>query len=84
MTVDLIFITYNRLAYTKLALASVLQDPAEEFRLTIWDNASTDGTREFLRDELRDPRVQKVVLSETNVGQVAAVNEVSRDAVIKE
>lgn len=43
MTIDLVFITYNRLDYTKLALASVLADPREDFSLTIWDNASTDG-----------------------------------------
>jgi SAM-dependent methyltransferase len=42
MTIDLVFITYNRLHYTKLALASVLADPTEQFGLTIWDNASRD------------------------------------------
>jgi len=46
MTIDLVFVTHNRLEYTKLALASVLADPSEEFSLTIWDNASTDGTVE--------------------------------------
>jgi len=49
MTIDLVFITYNRLDYTKLALASVLADPTEEFSLTIWDNASTDGTVEYIK-----------------------------------
>ncbi len=76
MTIDLIFISFNRLEYTKLALASVLADPTEQFSLTIWDNASTDGTRDYLRNEVRDPRIKDVVLSRENVGQIAALNEV--------
>ena len=49
MTIDLVFISYNRLDYTKLALASVLADPTEEFSLTIWDNASIYGMAEYLK-----------------------------------
>jgi len=76
MTIDLLFITYNRLKYTKLALASVLADPSEEFSLTIWDNASTDGTVEYLKNEVSDPRIKDIVFSRENVGQLAAVNEI--------
>jgi len=76
MTIDLVFITYNRLEYTKLALASVLAEPTEEFSLTIWDNASTDGTVEYLKNEVNDQRIADIVFSKENVGQVTAVNEV--------
>ena len=76
MTIDLVFITYNRLEYTKLALASVLAEPTEEFSLTIWDNASTDGTVEYLKNEVNDPRIVDMIFSKANVGQVTAVNEV--------
>ena len=76
MKIDLIFITYNRLEYTKLALASVLADPTEEFSLTIWDNASTDGTVEYLENEVDDPRIADIVFSKKNIGQTAALNEV--------
>ena len=76
MTIDLVFITYNRLEYTKLALASVLADPMEEFSLTIWDNASTDGTVEYLKNEMNDPRISDVIFSKDNIGQAAAVNQV--------
>ncbi len=76
MTIELVFITYERLEYTKLALASVLADPTEEFSLTIWDNASTDGTVEYLKNEVSDPRIVEVVFSKENVGQTAAVNEI--------
>jgi len=76
MTIDLVFITYNRLEYTKLSLASVLADPTEEFSLTIWDNASTDGTVEFIKQEVNDPRIADIVFSRENIGQMAAVNEI--------
>ena len=49
MTIDLIFIAFNLLDYTKLALDSLLADPTEEFSLTIWDNASIYGMVEYLK-----------------------------------
>ena len=76
MKIDLVFITYNRLDYTKLSLASVLADPTEEFALTIWDNASTDGTVEYLKKEANDPRIVEMVFSRENVGQTVAVNAI--------
>jgi hypothetical protein len=76
MKIDLIFLTHNRLDYTRLSLASILADPAEEFSLTIWDNASTDGTVEFLRHEVKDPRIAEIVYSRENVGQISAANHV--------
>ncbi len=76
MNIHIVFITYNRLQYTKLALASVLVDPTEEFSLTIWDNASMDGTVEYLKKEVNDRRITDIILSKENVGQTAAVNQV--------
>lgn len=76
MDTHLVFITFNRIEYTRLALASVLADPTEDFVLTIWDNASTDGTAEYLRKDVRDPRIEDIVLSKENVGQTVAVNTV--------
>lgn len=76
MTIDLVFITYNRLHYTKLALDSILADRDEAFSLTIWDNGSTDGTIEYLKNEVRDPRINDIHFSDENIGQTAAVNTV--------
>jgi len=75
MKIDLVFITYNRLEYTKLAISSLLADPTEEFSLTIWDNGSTDGTREYL-SSLKDGRISRTVFSEENVRLHGAVNDV--------
>lgn len=74
MKIDLIFIAYNRLEYTKLALQSVLADPTEEFCLTIWDNGSTDGTRDYL-SSVDDARIVKKVFARENVGLRGAVND---------
>lgn len=76
MIIDLVFVCHNRLDYTRKAISSVLKDPTEDFRLTIWDNGSTDGTREWLKQHIDDRRVRDVVLSKENVGQTAAVNTV--------
>lgn len=76
MSIDLVFITYNRLEYTKMALASVLADSDEDFSLTIWDNASTDGTAEYLKSEVNDHRIADIVFSKENIGQTAAVNKI--------
>lgn len=75
-SIDLVFITYNRLDYTKISLSSILDDSTEDFSLTIWDNASSDGTAEYLRSELNDPRIKEIVCSKKNIGQIAAVNRI--------
>ena len=73
--IELAFVSYNRLDYTRRSLESVLADPSQRFRLSIWDNASTDGTREYL-EKVSDPRIVDVNLSDENVGQVEAVNTI--------
>jgi GT2 family glycosyltransferase len=74
-SIHLVIMTYNRLEYTKLALPRLLEDPGEEFRLTIWDNASSDGTQDFLRS-LRDRRIDEIVFSPENKGQSYVTNRV--------
>jgi 2-polyprenyl-3-methyl-5-hydroxy-6-metoxy-1,4-benzoquinol methylase len=48
----LLMITYNRLEYTRLALEAVLKLDYPNLRIVVWDNASTDGTVEYLRERL--------------------------------
>lgn len=75
MKIDLMFLTCNRLDYTKLSLPALLSDPNEEFSLVIWDNGSTDGTKELI-SSLEDQRITRKVLSKENIGAVPAINEV--------
>jgi glycosyltransferase involved in cell wall biosynthesis len=79
MKIDMLFITYNRLPYAQISLPALLSDPTEEFSLTIWDNGSTDGTREFL-EKTEDPRIVRKVFSDDNVRLHGAINEVVRQS----
>ena len=76
MNVAIVIATHNRLEYTRKTIAHLLEDPNEEFDLYIWDNASSDETPEYLKDEVKDPRIVEVVLSKENVGQTGAMNYV--------
>jgi glycosyltransferase involved in cell wall biosynthesis len=79
MKIDLLFLSCNRLHYTKHSIPALLADPSEEFSLTIWDNGSTDGSREFL-ESVQDSRIVKKVLSPTNVGAYPVVNQALKDS----
>jgi hypothetical protein len=72
----LLFITYNRLEYTKLALEAVLQVDYPALEILVWDNASTDGTREYLRNRLSGLCNVRLELSAQNVGVVNPMNTV--------
>jgi GT2 family glycosyltransferase len=69
-------VTADGLVYTRLALESLLSDPAlRSLELIVIDNASTDGTRGYLRELASlDPRI-RLVENMCNVGFVAAVNQ---------
>src|SRR5215210_1788191 len=60
-------LTYNRVHLLRQCVENVLARTSHATReIVIWDNGSTDGTREYLAT-ITDPRID-VVLSETNVG----------------
>ena len=75
MNVAIVLVTYNRLEYTKKSIPRLLEDPGEKFDLYLWDNASTDGTQEYLQN-LKDPRIVETICSKDNQGQTAAMNYV--------
>ena len=50
MSAKLLMVTYNRLELTKQTLDSIFKNTKTPFELVIVDNASTDGTVEFLKD----------------------------------
>lgn len=56
MSVDILFLAFNRFAYTKVAwqllLANTDWDRAD--RLVVYDDGSEDGTRDWLIDQCRD------------------------------
>ena len=66
--IAVVVLTHNRLDLLRKCVENVLMRTSPLTReIIIWDNASSDGTAEYLRS-LEDPRV-RVVLHERNIGQ---------------
>lgn len=73
MPATIVFITHNRLEYTVRAMDSLLRDMDSDYELMIWDNFSTDGTKDYLLS-LRDPRIVEVHFADKNYGALLALN----------
>ena len=73
---SIVVVTHNGLLFTKMCLAAVLLGPADEpFELVVVDNASTDGTADYLRAVAgANPHV-RLILNDTNRGFAAANNQ---------
>ncbi len=73
--VSVIVLTYNNLDYTQLCLHSILENTRyPRYEIIVVDNASTDGTPDYLRElAKREPRL-KVQLNEENLGFAAGNN----------
>ena len=64
---ELLLITHNRLPYVKKSVARLFEDQSD-FRVYWWDNASKDGTTEWV-ESLNEPRIVRKHHSEENVNQ---------------
>ena len=70
MKLSIITLTHNKLSYTKKFVESLFRY-TDDFELIIVDNASTDGTREFIS---KIPNV-KLILNEDNLGYSKGNNQ---------
>ena len=70
--ISVVLATYDRRATLPRAIASVLVQEDAHFELIIVDDASRDGTRDYLAT-LGDPRI-RVIIAERNGGPSAARN----------
>lgn len=69
-------VTYNNRDLNALCLDSVAaQTLYPNYEVVIVDNASTDGTAGWLREEVATRRGHRVVLNESNLGFAAACNQ---------
>lgn len=65
--VSIFIVTHNRLDFLKQCINSLLTTLNDiKYELIIWDNASTDGTKQFL-EALKNPLI-KIKLSSDNIG----------------
>lgn len=60
--------TYNRLNFTMECLSSIFARTRYPYKLIVIDNASTDGTREYLKFLHNKSLIDKLILNETNMG----------------
>jgi glycosyltransferase involved in cell wall biosynthesis len=72
-TVSVVMCAYNTRPYIEQAVRSVLQQTFECWELIISDDASTDGTREWLQ-RLRDHPKVRLFFQPKNIGYVANKN----------
>lgn len=75
-SVSVVVVTYNNLDYTKACLESIDAFSAwAELEVIVVDNASSDGTQDFLREWAGKDRFRRVILNERNLGFSAANNQ---------
>lgn len=61
-----VLLTYNRLEYTKRTLRAFRATINTPYYLVVVDNASTDGTVEYLRSQKERGRIDKLILNPEN------------------
>ena len=69
-TISLVIPVYNQLDYTRQCLESIARCTEQPYELIIVDNASTDGTHDFLRDVKAT-----VITNQQNLGCAKAWNQ---------
>ena len=78
--VSIIIPTFNNLPLTQSCLESLTRIPSSHtFEIIVVDNASTDGSLEFLREQEKDGRI-RLVINSRNEGFACACNQGARDA----
>ncbi|KPL18208.1 MAG: hypothetical protein AMJ93_14025, partial [Anaerolineae bacterium SM23_84] len=77
MLISVIIVTYNGIQYLDGCLSSLRQDVSAKREIIVVDNASTDGSADFVQRRYRDVTL---VRNEVNRGFAAACNQGARIA----
>lgn len=74
--ISVIVVTYNNLSYTIACLASVVANSQySALEIIVVDNASIDGTSEYLKNWANEAFNRSIILNSTNAGFAAANNQ---------
>jgi glycosyltransferase involved in cell wall biosynthesis len=71
-TLSVVIPCYNEVSTIESIVDAVERAPVKDLEIILVDDASTDGTRELLRDKL-EPRVARVIYHDVNRGKGAAL-----------
>ena len=72
--VNICMVTYNRLSFTKQAIESILNNTKYPHVITVVDNNSQDGTKEYLLELNREGVIKNLAILKENVGVAKASN----------
>ncbi|MDB5894740.1 MAG: glycosyltransferase [Rhodoferax sp.] len=73
--VSVVVLTYNNLALTEACLASLLRESDyPNLEIVVVDNASSDGSREYLQQFAAEHPATRLILNDTNLGFAAGNN----------
>ena len=73
---SVVVVTYDNLAFTRMCLESLLANTeGPSYEVIVVDNASTDGTPEYLRELARHHSHIRLVLNQRNLGFAPANNQ---------
>lgn len=72
--VNIGMVTYNRLDFTRQAVAALVEHTDFPYVLTVVDNNSSDGTREYLAELKLTGIIRHLILLDENVGVAKASN----------
>jgi len=73
-TANLTIVTYNRLECTRICIDSLRRLAGFPHKIVVVDNASTDGTREYLQGLLAEGVIHRLALLDENMGVSPAFN----------
>lgn len=74
--ITVLMVTYNRRAYTERALETLWKSSVADSEFVVWDNGSSDGTRDWLCNVVAGRPNWTLILSDHNVGVVRPMNVV--------
>ena len=76
MIASLNVVTYNRKAFTKVCIDSIVANtPKGSYELVVVDNHSTDGTNDLLAEYIRNGVIHKTIFNPENFHLGAAINQ---------
>ena len=68
--VSVFILSYNQALYLKKRINSVISQTFTDFELTIWDDASTDHSKEIIEQYRKHPYIKEIIYNPVNSGGV--------------